>query len=79
MVIWYRTIYDELNHTKRQLERCKQRMMKVLQERRLCLSSKKTRIGSINNAFHLLAALPLRGKHRKRTFFEVKSRTICLC
>lgn len=43
-----------LHNTKRQLERCKQRLMKVLQERRLCLSSQKTRIGSINNAFHFL-------------------------
>lgn len=40
--------------TKRQLERCKQRLMKILQERHLRLSSKKTRIGSIDKAFHFL-------------------------
>ena len=40
--------------TKRQLERCKQRMMKVLRERRLSLSSKKTRMGSIEKGFHFL-------------------------
>ena len=43
-----------LCETKRQLERCKQRLMKVLQERRLRLSSKKTRIGAIDKAFHFL-------------------------
>ena len=40
--------------TNRQLERCKQRMMKVLRERRLSLSSKKTRMGSIDKGFHFL-------------------------
>ena len=43
-----------LCHTKRQLERCKQRMNTVLQERRLHLSRKKTRIGSIEKGFHFL-------------------------
>jgi RNA-directed DNA polymerase len=38
-----------LCQTKRQLERCKHRLMDVLQERRLRLSRKKTRIGSIDN------------------------------
>jgi retron-type reverse transcriptase len=40
--------------TKRQMERCKQRMMDVLSERRLRLSRKKTRIGAINQGFHFL-------------------------
>jgi len=40
--------------TKRQLERCKRRMMTVLQERQLQLSRKKTRIGAINKGFHFL-------------------------
>ena len=40
--------------TKRQLERCKQKLMNVLRERRLSLSSKKTRIGHINKGFHFL-------------------------
>ena len=40
--------------TLRQLNRCKQRMMKVLRERRLSLSSKKTRIGCIEKGFHFL-------------------------
>ena len=43
-----------LCQTKRQLERCKQRLMGVLQERRLRLSRKKTRIGSIDKGFHFL-------------------------
>ena len=40
--------------TKRQLERCKRRLMSVLEERRLQLSRKKTRIGAINSGFHFL-------------------------
>jgi RNA-directed DNA polymerase len=43
-----------LCQTKRQLNRCKQRLMDVLQERRLRLSRKKTRIGSIDKGFHFL-------------------------
>lgn len=43
-----------LCQTKRQLERCKQRLMDVLAERRLRLSRKKTRIGSIDKGFHFL-------------------------
>lgn len=43
-----------LCQTKPQLERCKQRLMDVLQERRLRLSRKKTRIGSIDKGFHFL-------------------------
>lgn len=38
----------------RQLNRCKQRMMAVLKERRLRLSYKKTRIGRIDKGFHFL-------------------------
>ena len=33
---------------------CKQRLMGVLQERRLRLSRKKTRMGSIDKGFHFL-------------------------
>jgi hypothetical protein len=36
--------------TKRSLNRCKQHLMQVLQERRLSLSGKKTHIGSIVSA-----------------------------
>lgn len=43
-----------LCQTKRQLQRCKQRLLSVLQERRLRLSRKKTRIGSIDKSFHFL-------------------------
>ncbi len=43
-----------LCQTRRQLERCKQRLMDVLQERHLRLSRKKTRIGSIDKGFHFL-------------------------
>ncbi|OGT41977.1 MAG: reverse transcriptase, partial [Gammaproteobacteria bacterium RIFCSPHIGHO2_12_FULL_40_19] len=43
-----------LCHTKRQLNRCKRRMMMVLQERRLSLSKRKTRMGSIHAGFHFL-------------------------
>ena len=40
--------------TKRQLQRCKQRLLAVLKERRLSLSRKKTRIGSTDKEFHFL-------------------------
>lgn len=40
--------------TKRQLNRCKRRMMEVLHERRLGLSRKKSRIGCIQKGFHFL-------------------------
>jgi RNA-directed DNA polymerase len=40
--------------TKRQLDRCRQQMMRVLRERRLTLSRKKSRIGCINSGFHFL-------------------------
>ncbi len=43
-----------LCRTKRQLHRCKQRMMAVLKERSLSLSRKKTRIGRIDRGFHFL-------------------------
>src|SRR3989338_8532601 len=40
--------------TKRQLNRCKRRMMNVLQERHLRLSKRKTRMGEIKSGFHFL-------------------------
>jgi retron-type reverse transcriptase len=40
--------------TKRQLNRCRRRMMEVLHERQLSLSRKKSRIGSIDRGFHYL-------------------------
>lgn len=40
--------------TKRQLNRCRRRMMEVLHERRLSLSRKKSRIGCIKKGFHFL-------------------------
>ena len=40
--------------TRRQLTRCKRRLMEVLHERRLSLSRKKTRMGSIEKGFHFL-------------------------
>ncbi len=40
--------------TRRQLNRCKRRMMEVLHERHLRLSRKKSRIGSIYQGFHFL-------------------------
>lgn len=40
--------------TKRQLNRCRRRMMEVLHERYLKLSRKKTRIGCIKSGFHFL-------------------------
>lgn len=43
-----------LCQTKRQLNRCKRRMMEILHERRLSLSRKKSRIGSIASGFHFL-------------------------
>lgn len=43
-----------LCQTKRQLERCKRRLVTTLKERHLQLSRKKTRIGSIAGGFHFL-------------------------
>lgn len=40
--------------SERQLKRAKERMLSVLKERRLGLSSKKTRMGSIDEGFHFL-------------------------
>lgn len=40
--------------TKRQLSRCRRRMMDVLHERRLSLSRKKSRMGCISGGFHFL-------------------------
>ena len=40
--------------TKRQLNRCRRRLMEVLHERRLKLSRKKSRIGCITKGFHFL-------------------------
>jgi len=40
--------------TKRQLNRCKRRMMEVLHERHLKLSRRKTRMGKIEEGFHFL-------------------------
>jgi len=40
--------------SKRSLNRCKKRLMDVLNERKLGLSGKKTRIGSIDKGFHFL-------------------------
>lgn len=40
--------------TKRQLNRCRRKMMEVLHERRLGLSRKKSRIGCIEKGFHFL-------------------------
>ncbi len=43
-----------LCQTKRQFEGCKQRLMHILDERRLRLSRKKIRIGAIDKGFHFL-------------------------
>jgi RNA-directed DNA polymerase len=40
--------------TKRQLNRCRRKMMEILHERQLRLSRKKSRIGSISKGFHFL-------------------------
>ena len=40
--------------TKRQLNRCRRRMMEVLHERHLTLSRKKSRMGRVDEGFHFL-------------------------
>jgi len=40
--------------TKRQMNRCRRRMMEILHERHLSLSRKKSRMGCINRGFHFL-------------------------
>jgi RNA-directed DNA polymerase len=50
----YQDDYLILCKTKRQLNRCRRRMMTVLAERKLTLSRKKSRIGSIDAEFHFL-------------------------
>lgn len=57
MQVTYLRFQDDvivLCETKRQLKRCKERLMKVLKERKLRLSRKKTRIGRIDRGFHFL-------------------------
>lgn len=57
MEITYLRYQDDiviLCKTKRQLNRCRKRMMNVLQERQLRLSRKKSRIGNIDRGFHFL-------------------------
>lgn len=56
-----------LCQTRRQLERCKQRLMDVLHERQLSLSRKKTRIGSIDTGFHFLGINYLETRPSDRT------------
>jgi RNA-directed DNA polymerase len=50
----YQDDYLILCKTKRQLNRCRRRMMNVLAERKLTLSRKKSRIGCIDAGFHFL-------------------------
>lgn len=69
-----------LCHTKRQLERCKQRLMDVLEERRLRLSRKKTRIGSIDKGFHFLGinyleTQPLDGTNDTQTLSDLATQS----
>ncbi len=40
--------------TKRQMNRCRRRMMQILHERQLRLSRKKSRMGTIDKGFHFL-------------------------
>lgn len=57
MGVTYRRFQDDilvLCKTKRQLGRCRRRMMEVLHERRLGLSRKKSRMGCISGGFHFL-------------------------
>ena len=57
MKIFYLRYQDDaivLCKTKRQLVRCRRRIMEVLHERKLRLSRKKSRIGSIAPSFHFL-------------------------
>lgn len=57
MKIFYLHYQDDaivLCKTKRQLVRCRRRIMEVLHERKLSLSRKKSRIGSIAPNFHFL-------------------------
>jgi hypothetical protein len=67
MNIHYLRFQDDLIafcKTKRQLNRCRRRMMEVLQERQLKLSRKKSRMGSIESGFHFLGVdyLPTQAK-----------------
>ncbi|OGT38470.1 MAG: hypothetical protein A3F11_05030 [Gammaproteobacteria bacterium RIFCSPHIGHO2_12_FULL_37_14] len=57
MSIFYVRFQDDvlaLCKSKRQLNRCRKRMMEVLHERKLRLSRKKSRMGSIDRGFHYL-------------------------
>ena len=57
MSVTYLRFQDDvllLCKTKRQMHRCRRRMMDVLHERRLSLSRKKSRMGCIKRGFHFL-------------------------
>ncbi len=57
--------------TKRQLLRCRKRMMEVLHERGLSLSRKKSRMGSIDEGFHYLGIhyLPTRTEDNTKMIY----------
>lgn len=61
MCVTYLRYQDDiliLCNTKRQLNRCKRKMMAVMHERHLCLSKRKTRFGAIEESgFHFLGIL----------------------
>lgn len=52
--IRYQDDWIVLCNTKRQLNRCRRKMMDILNERKLKLSRKKSRIGLIDKDFHFL-------------------------
>ena len=69
-----------LCQTKRQLERCKQRMNTILLERRLSLSRKKTRIGHINKGFHFLGIqYPATQTQDNITVTQANNQSVILC
>lgn len=64
--------------TKRQLNRCKQKMMHILHQRRLLLSRKKSRIGLVSGGFHFLGVSYLepqpQDKINANSFLGVKNK-----
>ena len=70
MNVFYARYNDDcllLCKTKRQLVRAKRKIFFVLRERRLALSSKKSRSGLIDSTFHFLGAQFLDTRHQENT------------
>ena len=62
--------------SERQLNRCKQKVMRILGERKLSLSRKKTRIGLVSQGFHFLGVSYLETQPQDNTTSACAPKTV---